>query len=66
MSEKELFNEVLNYFVDNYHLEIERPYNDGYMIIKQGNRELGDFNSDGYNLLSNLSNLCKILKSELR
>lgn len=65
MSEKELFNEVLQYFVDYYRLTIERPYNDGYMIIKRGNEEIGSFNSDGYNLLRNLSQLCNTLKGEL-
>ena len=65
MSEKELFNEVLKYFEENYKLTIERPYNDGYIIIKNGTEEIGDFNSDGYNLLRNLSELCNILKREL-
>lgn len=65
MGEKELFNETLKYFTDNYNLEIEHPYNDGYIVIKKDGKELGDFNSDGYNLLYNLKRLIEVLEYEL-
>ena len=65
MNEKELFDEVLKYFVDYYKLEITHPYNDGYMIISKNGKEIGDFNVTGYNLLYNLTSLCETLKQEL-
>lgn len=67
MNEKELFKEVLDYFVKQYNLTLEVPYPDRptYFIIKQGGTQIGDMNIDGYNLLYNLSRLCKFLENEL-
>ena len=68
MNEKELFNEVLKHFVDKYWLEIERPIEDRpqYFVIKSGGIEIGGMTTEGYNLLRNLTELCSILKDELR
>lgn len=65
MSEKELFNEVLKFFENEYRLTIKRPYNDGYMEFFKDGKSIGGLNFDGYNLLRNLSELCAILESEL-
>lgn len=67
MCDQDLFEMVLNRFVEKYHITLERPYNDGYMIFKLRNGEvLGEFNSDGYNLLRNLRKLCEVFSTELR
>lgn len=66
MSDKELFMEVLDNFIDTYGLSIERPYGDSCLSIIKDNKELGMINPSGYNLLRNLTELCKILNSELR
>lgn len=66
MREKELFDEILNCFIEQYRLEIKYPYNDGYMEIRKDDKFLGSFNRDGYNLLFNLSRLCDVLNGELR
>lgn len=65
MNDKQLFNEVLERFQQQYGFEVERPYNDGYIeLIKDGD-VLGGMNTDGYNLLYNLTRLCRTLKDEL-
>ena len=66
MTDKELFNAVLDRFCEEYGLKIERPYGDGYFVVKKGKAEIGGMNQDGYNLLCNLSKLCRILEFELR
>lgn len=65
MNDKQLFNEVLERLQQQYDFEVERPYNDGYIeLIKDGD-VLGGMNTDGYNLLYNLTRLCRTLKDEL-
>ena len=65
MNEKELFEEVLKQFIETYRLEIERPYDDSYIVIIQNGNELGGLNPSGHNLLYNLTELCNILNNEL-
>jgi len=65
MTDKELFNEVLDKFQKQYGFEVERPYNDGYIELIQNGDSIGGMNTDGYNLLYNLSRLCRMLKDEL-
>ena len=65
MTDKELFNEVLNSFIKKYNLDIIHPYNDSYIKIYQNEKMIGDLNSDGYCLLRNLSVLCMMLEHEL-
>lgn len=67
MSDKELFEEVVKRFAEKYNVVVETPYDDGYRIFKlKSGYELGDFNSDGYNLLHNLTKLCNIFRHELK
>ena len=62
MDEKELFVEVLNNFKEKYNLDIQRPYNDTYIVIYDKNgHELGSMNYGGYNLHYNLKQLIQIL-----
>ena len=65
MTDKELFLEVLNRFADQYDLEVEQPFNDGYFKITKHGEVIGGINIDGYNLLYCLSRLCGLLKDEL-
>ena len=66
MTDRELFEEVLKRFEEQYRLRIDRPYSDGYFeLVDEGGNNLGGMNSDGYNLLFNLSRLCALLKDEL-
>lgn len=65
MNDKELFEQVLNNLTNQYGLKIEKPYNDGYIVIKKGDEALGAFNTSGYNLLYNLKRLCNVLEGEL-
>ena len=66
MTDKDLFEEVLKNFQDNYKLKIEKPNNDCYIIINDNSGSyLGEMNYSGYNLLYNLTRLCDILKFEL-
>ena len=65
MSDNELFFAVVSRLEYQYGLDIERPYDNGCMIIFKNNEEIGCMNSDGYNLLSNLTTLCGILEGEL-
>ena len=65
MNEKELFNEVLDYFVDYYKLEIRKPTTNDYIEIYKGDNLLGGFNPSGHNLLFCLRELCRILEQEL-
>ena len=66
LNETETFNSILKHFTEKYDLTVTRPYADGYMVISKNGTELGSFNADGHNLLHNLTELCKILKEELR
>ena len=65
MNDRELFDEVLARFEEQYGLYIERPYDDRCTFIFKKDEELGFMNTDGYNLLYNLTRLCDILKEEL-
>ena len=66
MNEKELFNEVLKFFTEQYNLTVERPYSGGYIVIfDKNNNEILSFNSSGYNLLYNLFNLCDAIRRNL-
>ena len=66
MTDKELFEEVMKRFVNDYKVVVECPYNDGYKVFKlRSGYEIGAFNSDGFNLLYNLNKLCKIFEYEL-
>ena len=61
--DKELFEELVTRICEQFNVEVERPYNDGYRIFKlKSGYVLGDFNSDGYNLLYNITQLSEILK----
>ena len=66
MTDKQLFEEVLNRFQQQYKFEINRPYNDGYIELFKNGDSLGGMNPEGYNLLCNLLRLCNMLKDELR
>ena len=66
MNDKELFNAVLERFQKQYGFEVDRPYNDGYIELTKDGDSLGGMNTDGYNLLYNLTRLCRTLKDELR
>ena len=65
MNDKQLFNEVLERFQQQYDFEVEHPYNDGYIEIVKDGEIIGGMNTDGYNLLYNLTRLCRTLKDEL-
>lgn len=66
MTDAELFNAVLNRFCESYNLSVERPFNNGFMIIKNAYGEvIAEFNTDGYNLLYNLDRLVTTLRPEL-
>lgn len=63
MNEKELFNEVLRYFMDTYpEIEVRRPNDNGYLEFYLGSECLGSFNSDWLNLLRSLKELCNIFE----
>ena len=67
MSDKELFEEVFNRFVERYNVIVERPYNNNYVVLKlRSGYVIGEFNYDDYNLLYNLDRLCKIFEYEMR
>lgn len=63
--EKEIFNNTLKHFTEQYGLTIKYPYNDSYLEIYKNNNNLGGLNPSGYNLLRNLRELCSILEQEL-
>lgn len=65
MSDRELFDAVLERFESQYGLYIERPYDDGCTFIFKDCEEIASFNIDGYCLLRNLTVLCESLKEEL-
>lgn len=59
---KKLFVEILNNFKKKYNLDIQRPYNNIYMVIYDKNdHELDNMNCDGYNLHYNLKQLIRFL-----
>lgn len=67
MTDKELFEEVFNRFVERYNIIVERPYNNNYVVLKlRSGYVIGEFNYDGYNLLYNLDRLCKVFEYEMR
>lgn len=67
MTDKELFEEVFNRFVERYNVIVERPYNNNYVVLKlRSGYVIGEFNYDGYNLLYNLDRLCKVFEYEMR
>lgn len=58
MSDKQIFEETFRYFQTQYNgLEME-----GTLVVYNGERK---FNTDGFNLLYNLSRLCELIKEEL-
>jgi len=65
MTDRELFEEVLNRFQKQYRFEIEHPYGDAYFELKKNEEVIGGMNPEGYNLLYNLFKLCKLLQREL-
>jgi len=65
MSDRELFDAVLERFEFQYGLYIERPYDDGCTFIFKDGEDIASFNVDGYCLLRNLTVLCESLKEEL-
>ena len=67
MTDYELFNAVLDRLSEFHRLTIVRPYGDQVIEIKNHyGRSLGMMNPDGYNLLYNLTRVCKMLEDELR
>ena len=64
--ERELLNNLLNYFADNYNLDIQTDEYGVIEIFNNSGRSLGSFNPNGYNLLHNIKELVKILEDELR
>ena len=66
MTDRELFDTILNRFADQYGLEISHPYDTEYFEIHRHGEYLGGMNPDGYNLLANISTLSSVLKDLLR
>lgn len=66
MNDRELFDKILERFVDTYGLEVSHPYYTEYLEISHHGEQLGGMNPDGYNLLANLTTLCSILGDLLR
>lgn len=66
MTDYEIFDAVLERLSEQYRLTVIRPYGDGYFILKKDEKELGGMNPDGFNLLYNLTRLCKMLEEELK
>ena len=64
--ERELLNNLLDYFTDKYRLNIKTDEYGVIEIFNSGGRSLGSFNPNGYNLLRNVRELVKILEDELR
>lgn len=67
VKDKELFEELVTRICEQFNVEVERPYNDGYRIFKlRSGYVLGEFNSDGYNLLYNITQLSEVLRGLTR
>ena len=63
MTDKQLFEELVKRMIEEYKLDVEQPYGDGYRIFRtKSGYELGDFNSDGYSLLYNIQRLSRTLR----
>lgn len=66
MTERELFEEVLNKIAEREHLRIEKPYsNCQYLELYSGDKLLGGFNPDGYSLLFNIGKLYHVCRTIL-
>ena len=69
MSDIEIFIQVLERLAEQYRLTIVRPDGDQYFELFESGKlggMIGAMNPDGYNLLHNLSRLCKMLEGKLR
>ena len=63
--ESTIFCSVLDHLTSQYKLEVGGC--DGILKLKNHyGRMLGEFNTEGYCLLYNLTRLCKLLEDELR
>ena len=62
VSEKELFEQVLNVVAAHHNLTVERPYKDcpGYIKVYHEGELLGEMNYDGYLLIYNCGRLYKM------
>ena len=65
MNEKELFDDVIDYFLVEYNLTLKSPNTDGYIDILKDGKSIGGFTYSNYNLLKNLTNLCNILNGNV-
>lgn len=61
-TEREMFENTLDYFTEKYNLVIKRPYGDTYIEIYKHNKFIGSMNYGGFNLLYNLSVLTSMLR----
>lgn len=66
MTDFEIFMAVLERLTEQYRLTVIRPDGDQYFELKKDERMLGAMNPDGYNLLTNLTRLCRMLEEEMR
>ncbi len=66
MLERELFGELINHFIDEYGIEVEVPEDDSVMVFYKNGKELGSMDTDKRSLLDNISELSRILKTEIR
>lgn len=67
MNEQKLFALIFEHFQNKYghaNLEMVNPYGPKRTIVSMNGEMI--FNTDGYNLLYNLTRLCDALKEELR
>lgn len=61
MTDKELFEQILDQLKVSNNIDVERPFGDTYIELKKNGHYLGDMNYGGYNLAYCIYKLGKIL-----